>query len=101
MLPILGQHHHKVQTYLFVTMVCYSWSTASGLYCFIITIAVSGNLLQPLSAEPPRARVSSGYIRQMNEEKLLIPGKIIHLQDCIGQGERLLLVNVDVLQCVV
>ena len=61
---------------------------------------MSGNLLQPPSAAPPRARVSSGYIRQMNKEKLLIPGKNLHLQDCIGQGEHLL-VEVDVSQCVV
>ena len=64
---------------------------------------MSGSLLQPPSAAPPRAmraRVSSGYIRQMNKEKLLIPGKNLHLQDCIGQGERLL-VEVDVSQCVV
>jgi len=88
MLPILEQNRHKVEKYLFATMVCNSWSTASGSYCFTITTAVNGNLLQPPSAVPPRARVSSGYIRQMNEEKLLIPGKVIHLQDCIGQGEH-------------
>ena len=32
------------------------------------------------------ARVPSAYIRQMAEEKLLIPGKHLALMDTIGQG---------------
>lgn len=33
------------------------------------------------------ARVASGYIRQLNEAKLLIPEKNIHLQGAVGRGE--------------
>ena len=32
------------------------------------------------------ARLSSGYIRQMTEEKLLIPSRSITLMDTVGQG---------------
>lgn len=35
-----------------------------------------------------RGRVSSSYIRQMSEEKLLIPGRNLVLMDTIGQGMK-------------
>ena len=44
--------------------------------------------MQPHFELPQRtAEVPSGYVRQMSKGKLLIPGKSIELQDCIGQGE--------------
>ena len=36
--------------------------------------------------QPHRARVASTYIRQMDNEKLVIPGRHISLLDCIGRG---------------
>ena len=32
------------------------------------------------------AKVTSGFLRQMSDEKLLIPGSCISLLNCIGQG---------------
>ena len=44
-------------------------------------------MLSPDTEPLPRmARVSAGYIRQMTEEKLLIPGRSITLMDTVGQG---------------
>ena len=44
-------------------------------------------LLVPHLDSPARmARVSSGYIRQMTEERLLIPGRNLTLMDTVGQG---------------
>lgn len=50
-------------------------------------ITVDGNFLQPPTRHPRSVKVSSGYIRQMTEENLLIPDKSLYLQDCVGQGE--------------
>ena len=44
------------------------------------------------------AKVCSGYIRQVTEENLLIPGRCIHTLDCIGQGEP---VSCQSLVCIV
>ena len=44
--------------------------------------------MQPPPPPPRSVKVSSGYIRQMAEENLLIPEKNLYLQDCAGQGER-------------
>ena len=53
-----------------------------------LTIADDRNILRPPPSVPLRfVRVGSGYIRRMNEERLLIPGRYIHLQDCCGQGK--------------
>ena len=45
-------------------------------------------MLSPDMERSPRmARVSSsGYIRQMTEEELLIPSRSITLMDTVGQG---------------
>jgi len=60
------------------------------LYIFTdskLTAAESGNLVQAPPVVPLKgAQVNSGFICQMNEEKLLIPERNIHLQDCVGQG---------------
>ena len=39
-----------------------------------------------MEQSPRTARLSSGYIRQMTEEKLLIPSRSITLMDTVGQG---------------
>ena len=39
-----------------------------------------------MEQSPRTARLSSGYIRQMTEEKLLIPCRSITLMDTVGQG---------------
>ena len=33
------------------------------------------------------AKVSSGFLRQMSEDKLLIPSSSIKLLECVGQGK--------------
>ena len=43
----------------------------------------SNNIMEQ---SPRTARLSSGYIRQMTEEKLLIPSRSITLMDTVGQG---------------
>ena len=43
----------------------------------------SNNIMEQ---SPRMARLSSGYIRQMTEEKLLIPSRSITLMDTVGQG---------------
>jgi hypothetical protein len=46
------------------------------------------NLLRPVTESSKIvARVPSAYIRQMADEKLLIPGRSLTLMDTIGQGE--------------
>ena len=58
--------------------------------CFIFSLS---EITPTLDMQPPfelprkAAEVPSGYVRQMSKGKLLIPGKSIQLQDCIGQGE--------------
>ncbi|CAI8027539.1 Tyrosine-protein kinase transforming protein SEA [Geodia barretti] len=50
--------------------------------------ANDANLLRPVAESSTRvARVPSAYIRQMADEKLLIPGRSLTLMDTIGQGE--------------
>ena len=45
------------------------------------------NLLRPVTESSKIvARVPSAYIRQMADEKLLIPGRSLTLMDTIGQG---------------
>ena len=39
-----------------------------------------------IERSPRTARLSSGYIRQITEEKLLIPSRSITLIDTVGQG---------------
>ena len=41
---------------------------------------------QAYSARMRMAKVTSGYLRQMAEAKLLIPVRQIFLKDCIGRG---------------
>ena len=41
--------------------------------------------------EPHIPRVLSGFIRQMSEEKLLVPEENIKLMSIIGQGKKLYL----------
>ena len=40
----------------------------------------------PLVSQPQLDRLSSAHIRQLTEEKLLIPGRNISLMDTVGQG---------------
>ena len=42
--------------------------------------------MPPLVSQPQLARVSSADIRQLTEEKLLIPGRNLNLMDTVGQG---------------
>ena len=40
----------------------------------------------PVVFQPQRARIASEHIRQLTEEKLLIPGRTLSLMDTVGQG---------------
>ena len=77
-----------VKKQLFVTMVSSSQCTAQNSTDSISSATGDGNIQQGSRGVSPRlARVTSGYIRKLNEQKLLIPGKNIHLQDTVGQGK--------------
>ena len=54
------------------------------------------HLLQPApDSSQGVARVPSAYIRQMAEEKLLIPGRSLALMDTIGQGIHYMLPHLE------
>ena len=53
------------------------------------SLLISGNAelqVPPLVSQPQLVKVSSADIRQLIEEKLLVPGRSLSLMDTVGQG---------------
>lgn len=73
-----------------VTMVgnpsTYLYGQISGILLFLGV--KSRNTLPTVNLEERTARIPSTYIRQMVDEKLLIPGRALTLMDTVGQGKR-------------
>ena len=73
--------------------------TTSGKYVYIAIntfskTCIKCSILDVMSTlkatnEPHIPRVLSGFIRQMSEEKLLVPEENIKLMSIVGQGKKL------------
>ena len=63
-----------------------------SLYTIILVYIIAVDACSSLKRQdrdPQVRRVMSGFIRQMSEDKLLIPKECIHLVSIVGQGQNL------------